>query len=81
MWPEGTPNPGSDEAVANGCICAVGDNGRGNEALGKARGFYITGGCLLHDSRTFAKQAAGEDPNAIHVMPENSKEYFNGFSV
>ena len=42
-------NPGSDEAIAKGCTCPVLDNGHGNEELGKIRGFYISGGCPVHD--------------------------------
>lgn len=44
-----TPNPGSDEALDQGCICATLDNGRGDEELGRIRGSYITEGCPLHD--------------------------------
>jgi hypothetical protein len=43
------PNPGSKEAIEQGCTCAVMDNGHGDEELGKIRGFYITKGCPLHD--------------------------------
>jgi len=43
------PNPGSKEAIKNGCTCAVLDNARGAEWMKKARGFYITQGCPLHD--------------------------------
>lgn len=43
------PNPGSDAAIAQGCMCPVIDNGHGNEALAKDRGgFFITVGCPLH---------------------------------
>lgn len=42
------PNPGSDEAIEQGCICAVLDNGHGDEELGRIRGFWITDGCPLH---------------------------------
>jgi len=41
-----TPNPGSEAAIAQGCICPILDNGRG-----KGRGdgnFWITEGCPLH---------------------------------
>lgn len=51
-----TPNPGSDEAVDQGCTCPVLDNGRGNEELGKVRGFWINAGCPLHDERTQHKK-------------------------
>lgn len=49
------PNPGSDEAINQGCICPVIDNGRGSEELGRIRGFYYTVGCLVHDKDTDAK--------------------------
>lgn len=39
-----TPNPGSDEARAQGCTCPVLDNHRG---LGSGP-FWITDGCPLH---------------------------------
>ena len=41
-------NPGSDEAVEQGCTCPVLDNGHGNQKLGDTRGFWITEGCTLH---------------------------------
>lgn len=42
------PNPGSDKAWEQGCLCPVLDNGHGNEELGKTRGFWITADCPLH---------------------------------
>lgn len=42
------PNPGSPEAVAQGCICPVMDNGRGDPELGRIRGFVVVVGCPLH---------------------------------
>lgn len=44
-------NPGSDEAIYNGCICAVMDNhyGKGRYGDWKKYGFFITQGCPLHD--------------------------------
>jgi len=42
------PNPGSDEAIAQGCTCPVLDNGHGDEELGRIRGFWISEGCPLH---------------------------------
>ena len=46
-------NPGSDEAIAQGCTCSVLDNGRGRGAWGgiKTNGelvFWITEGCPVH---------------------------------
>lgn len=46
------PNPGSDEAIEQGCSCPVLDNNHGEEALGDTRGFWITPGCPLHDIQT-----------------------------
>jgi hypothetical protein len=45
------PNPGSDEAVAQGCTCPVLDNGRGRGAYqidGKWQ-FWIAFDCPLHN--------------------------------
>ncbi len=44
------PNPGSDEAIKKGCICAVLDNRHGLGAFDFGDGvFWITSGCPLHD--------------------------------
>ena len=42
-----TPNPGSDEAVKQGCVCARMDNGYGRGYYG-GPGFVITLDCPLH---------------------------------
>lgn len=43
------PNPGSDAAIEQGCICPVLDNGHGNEAFARDRGgFIVVVGCPLH---------------------------------
>jgi hypothetical protein len=43
-----TPNPGSDEAIAEGCSCPVLDNGRGRGS-GYGEGmFWINGDCPVH---------------------------------
>jgi hypothetical protein len=45
------PNPGSAEAVAAGCTCAVLDNCRGAGAYVREDGsleFWITQGCPIH---------------------------------
>ena len=44
-------NPGSKEAVANGCTCPILDNSHGSKELGDTRGFYYTVGCPIHDPR------------------------------
>jgi hypothetical protein len=41
-------NPGSDAAIKKGCTCPVLDNGRGNEELGRIRGFWIDQDCPIH---------------------------------
>lgn len=49
-----TPNPGSPEAVAQGCLCPVLDNARGRGYLGGVRDeagnvvFVQSGDCPLH---------------------------------
>lgn len=46
------PNPGSREALAQGCICAVLDNEHGRGCYTDEAGnpqFWISGGCPLHD--------------------------------
>ena len=50
------PNPGSDEAIGIGCICAVLDN---NHGRGKGP-FWITGGCPVHDPQEDDVQIEGE---------------------
>lgn len=47
-----TPNPGSDEAVAQGCTCPVIDNARGS-GCGRTNPdgspmFWMSGACPLH---------------------------------
>lgn len=42
------PNPGSDEAIAAGCRCAVMDNNHGKWAPFPPDGWYITVGCPVH---------------------------------
>jgi hypothetical protein len=48
IWIERTPNPGSDAALAQGCICAVLDNCYGKFAPWPPDGWYITAGCPVH---------------------------------
>lgn len=53
-----TPNPGSDEAIKQGCLCAVMDNchgrGCGRSEDGKPL-FWITGDCPLHGEAAMSK--------------------------
>lgn len=44
-----TPNPGSDEAVKQGCTCPVLDNRRGLGVYGD--NFYINADCPLHGDK------------------------------
>lgn len=48
MEEQSIPNPGSDEALRQGCTCPVLDNGHGDEELGRIRGFWINAECPLH---------------------------------
>lgn len=42
------PNPGSEEAQAQGCKCPVMDNWRGSDEIGRIRGFVMFANCPLH---------------------------------
>jgi len=56
------PNPGSDEALALGCKCAVLDNAHGRGYMGRPGLFVMTASCPLHGSdahRAKAKESAG----------------------
>ena len=49
-------NPGSDTAIAQGCLCPVLDSGRGVGYMGGAKGengkpmFWINSACSVHGS-------------------------------
>ena len=43
-----TPNPGSDEAVSQGCLCPILDNAKGKGAWGDPGTFWIAPSCPLH---------------------------------
>ena len=60
---EAVANPGSDEAIAKGCICAVLDNchGRGHLGDGEKYGWWVTEGCPLHAPRLDATVRSGEE--------------------
>lgn len=47
MKTDAVPNPGSDEAVRQGCSCPVLDNARGLGWLGSGQ-FWISLGCPVH---------------------------------
>ena len=60
------PNPGSREAVVQGCICAVIDNGHGRGYLGGMKDFesgetmfVVTVGCPLHSPGVVGVGEAG----------------------
>lgn len=42
------PNPGSDEAIEQGCLCPVLDNGHGKGWYGKPDVFVMSEDCPLH---------------------------------
>jgi len=50
-FPSKVPNPGSQEAINAGCICAIYDNyhGEGFYYGGTEKCFWITQGCPVHD--------------------------------
>ena len=41
-------NPGSDEALDEGCLCPVIDNGHGRERFGDGEQYVIRLDCPLH---------------------------------
>ncbi len=43
-----TPNPGSDEAVAQGCLCPVLDNNHGVFAPQPDEGWVFSEDCPIH---------------------------------
>lgn len=43
------PNPGSDEALALGCLCPVLDNGHGRGSMWGDDVFVFVVGCPVHD--------------------------------
>ena len=43
-----SPNPGSDEALAQGCLCPVLDNGHGKCPPYPPDGWWMTMGCPVH---------------------------------
>ena len=51
------PNPGSDEAIDQGCTCPVLDNSHGKGYMGIPNVFVFSGGCPLHS----VKQPIKED--------------------
>lgn len=59
-------NPGSDQAIENGCTCPVLDNGHGKGHLGDGGkyGYWVNGDCPLHgqtkslESKGFEKEEA-----------------------
>jgi hypothetical protein len=65
-----TPNPGSNEAQCDGCICPVLDNGRGKGYLGGMKDddgntlFVIVVGCPLHSPNAVGVSASPEGTDA-----------------
>lgn len=55
------PNPGSDQAIRAGCICAVLDNNHGKWAARPPDDWWITSGCPIHwDQYQDTKRGLGD---------------------
>lgn len=67
MATERAPNPGSDEALAQGCICAVLDNDHGRRAPWPPDGWWITEGCPVH---TPSSAQAGDNQDKEEGEPQ-----------
>ena len=50
-WVSPKPNPGSAEAVKQGCQCPIIDNGHGHGYKGCEGVFVINGDCPLHGQK------------------------------
>jgi len=53
------PNPGSQEALDQGCICAVLDNNHGKFAPWPPDDWWITEGCPVHTSTEEKEELGG----------------------
>jgi hypothetical protein len=66
-----TPNPGSDEALAAGCLCPVLDNGHGRGVYTDEAGnplFWINAICPIHGTMQVVAQPPDEcvgDPRTV----------------
>ncbi len=57
------PNPGSDAAIARGCICPMLDNEHGTDVLlNDEHLFWINADCPVH-----AKPPASANPPDLHI--------------
>ncbi len=54
--PNAIPNPGTLEALAQGCLCPEIDNGHGTGYRGQEGIFVYMAGCPVHDDPTPARQ-------------------------
>ena len=43
-----TPNPGSDEALDQGCLCPILDNSHGKGVKGNGEAFWTSMDCPIH---------------------------------
>ena len=71
------PNPGSDEALTQGCKCPVMDNAHGRGAWGSERDpdslvFWINETCELHTKKEAKGAGSGED-NDIHNLHQHER--------
>lgn len=50
-------NPGSEAAIAAGCLCAVMDNNHGDGLwFGDEQVFWINGACAIHGDRRYEEE-------------------------
>jgi len=58
-------NPGSDEALDNGCLCPVLDNGHGKRRDGL---FWMNADCPIHSikNHTVSEKSTQNDRKSIH---------------
>jgi len=50
------PNPGSDEALDQGCVCAILDNNHGRGRFGDGEQFSVRLDCPLHGYEDFGEE-------------------------
>lgn len=65
-----TPNPGSDEALAIGCLCPVLDNNHGRGfPWPRGESFWINGDCPIHGLAAGASREGSQPPSTARVPP------------
>jgi len=76
--PESTPNPGSPDAVALGCLCPVMDNNHGKWAPYPPGGWWITAGCPVHARKLTRAEATDGVVAAAVALLANTPPYVEG---